>query len=252
MHMSDALLSPAVGAAFWAASAGLVAVAARRCKDGAEEATVPLMGVLGAFVFAAQMINFSIPGTGSSGHLGGGLLLAIVLGPHRAFLSIASILLIQCLFFADGGLMALGANLFNLGFLACYLAYPLVWKPLANSGGRRTPGRLLAATMSAAILAFLLGAGGIVAQTSLSGLSDLSPAALALFLLPVQALLGAVEGLVTAGILGFLLKTRPELLGWTSINGADGADGADASTDRPAPSGKVPAQGGPAAVEAIR
>ena len=94
------------------------------------------MGMLGAFVFAAQMINFSIPGTGSSGHLGGALLLAILLGPHAAFVVVASVLTVQALFFADGGLLALGANLFNLGVLPCYLAYPLVYRPLAGNHRR--------------------------------------------------------------------------------------------------------------------
>ncbi len=79
---------------------------------------IPLMGVLGAFIFAAQMINFTIPGTGSSGHLGGGMILAILLGPHAAFLVMASVLTVQALFFADGGLLALGCNIWNLGVLS--------------------------------------------------------------------------------------------------------------------------------------
>ena len=83
MHMADALLSPAVGGTMWAATAVTVAYCARRLRSEADDRRVPLMGVLGAFLFAAQMINFSIPGTGSSGHLGGGLLLAILLGPAR-------------------------------------------------------------------------------------------------------------------------------------------------------------------------
>ncbi|HRF10697.1 MAG TPA: energy-coupling factor ABC transporter permease, partial [Candidatus Accumulibacter phosphatis] len=84
MHMADALLSPAVGGTMWAVSAGTIAYCSKKVTDELDERKVPLMGVLGAFLFAAQMINFSIPGTGSSGHLGGGLLLAILLGPHAA------------------------------------------------------------------------------------------------------------------------------------------------------------------------
>ncbi|MFA5516889.1 MAG: energy-coupling factor ABC transporter permease, partial [Desulfuromonadales bacterium] len=119
MHMADALLSPAVGAVMWTAAAGVIGWSARQMKrrQQLDERLIPLMGVLGAFVFAAQMINFTIPGTGSSGHLGGGLLLAICLGPHAAFLAVASVLTVQALFFADGGLLALGCNIFNLGFL---------------------------------------------------------------------------------------------------------------------------------------
>ena len=110
MHMADALLSPAVGGTMWAASALSIAYSSKKLRSEADDRKVPLMGVLGAFVFAAQMINFTIPATGSSGHLGGGLLLAILLGPHAAFLTIASVLVVQALFFADGGLLALGCK----------------------------------------------------------------------------------------------------------------------------------------------
>lgn len=115
MHMSDALLSPAIGGTFWVASGALIAWSAKKIAHEPDVKT-PLMGVLGAFVFAAQMINFTIPGTGSSGHLGGGLLLTVLLGPYRALLALASVLVVQSLFFADGGLLALGCNIFNLAF----------------------------------------------------------------------------------------------------------------------------------------
>jgi cobalt/nickel transport system permease protein len=108
MHMADALLSPAVGGTMWAATAGTIAWCSKKVRAELDERKVPLMGVLAAFIFAAQMINFTIPATGSSGHLGGGLLLAVLLGPWAAFLAIASVLFIQALFFADGGLLALG------------------------------------------------------------------------------------------------------------------------------------------------
>jgi len=116
MHMADALISPAVGGTVWAATAGLTVYSARKLKQEMDDRKLPLMGVLGAFVFAAQMINFTIPATGSSGHLGGGMILAILLGPYAAFLTMASVLTVQALFFADGGLLALGCNIFNLGF----------------------------------------------------------------------------------------------------------------------------------------
>jgi cobalt/nickel transport system permease protein len=98
--MADALLSPGIGGAMWAATAATTIYCARKVQNQLDDRKIPLMGVLGAFVFAAQMINFSIPGTGSSGHLGGGLLLAILLGPHAAFLTLASVLTVQALFFA--------------------------------------------------------------------------------------------------------------------------------------------------------
>ena len=137
MHMADALLSPAVGGTLWAASSGTIAYCSAKVRKELDDRKVPLMGVLGAFLFAAQMINFSIPGTGSSGHLGGGLLLTILLGPHAAFLTLASVLIVQALFFADGGLLALGCNIFNLGFFPAFVAYPYIYKKIA---GER-PGR---------------------------------------------------------------------------------------------------------------
>ena len=132
MHMADALVSPAVGGTLWAVSAGLIGYGSKKAKEYLDDKTAPLMGVFGAFIFAAQMINFTIPATGSSGHLGGGLLLAILLGPWPAFLTISSILTVQALFFADGGMLALGCNIFNIGFFPCLLAYPLIYRPIAT------------------------------------------------------------------------------------------------------------------------
>ena len=135
MHMADALLSPAMGVACWVASGAALAWCARRVKRNPREDLVPLMGVLGAFVFAAQMVNFSIPGTGSGGHKVGGLLLSVLLGPAPALIVIASVLTVQALFFADGGLLALGANLFNMGVMSCLVAYPLIYRTLMPRSG---------------------------------------------------------------------------------------------------------------------
>ena len=104
MHMSDALLSPTVGLTMCAVSAGALAVSAARVqRSQLTRQKLPMMAVGGAFVFAAQMINFTIPGTGSSGHIGGGILLATLLGGGPALLALAAVLVVQCLFFADGG-----------------------------------------------------------------------------------------------------------------------------------------------------
>src|SRR5512136_1962273 len=147
MHMADALLSPAVGGGMWAATAATLAFSARKVTREIDDRKVPLMGVLGAFIFAAQMINFTIPGTGSSGHIGGGMILAVLLGPYAAFLVTASVLTVQALFFADGGLLALGCNIFNLGFFPAFIAYAFVFKPLL--GEKPTAGRLTLAAMVA-------------------------------------------------------------------------------------------------------
>ena len=107
MHMADALVVPAVAGTMYALSTGTAAYSIRRVRLEQDEKKIPVMGVMGAFVFAAQMINFTIPGTGSSGHLCGSMLLSAILGPFAGFLTMIGILLIQCLLFADGGLLAL-------------------------------------------------------------------------------------------------------------------------------------------------
>jgi cobalt/nickel transport system permease protein len=209
MHMSDALISPVVGGVFWSAMAGGVAWSARRVARAGDERRVPLMGVLGAFVFAAQMVNFSIPGTGSSGHLGGGLLLAVLLGADAGLLVMASILVVQALLFADGGLLALGCNVVNMGFATCYLAYPLVFRPLAGKSPGRA--RLFVASLTASILGLQLGALGVVGQTAISGQVGLPLGAFLLAMQPIHLAIGIVEGLVTAVILQALWRARPDL-----------------------------------------
>lgn len=199
MHMADALLSPPVGLTAGLTAAVLVGVSARRAGAEPEHARrVPLMGVLAAFVFAAQMINFSIPGTGSSGHLGGGLLLAVLLGPHAAFIAMASVLTIQCLLFADGGLLALGCNVINLAFWPCYAGLPL-FRRLA--GAAAAPRRTAAAAVIAAIVSLQLGAAGVVIETVLSGRSELPFAHFGAVMLGIHLPIGLVEGLVTAGVI---------------------------------------------------
>ncbi len=210
MHMSDALISPAVGGTLWAATAGLTAVAARRVERSGQDTRAPLMGVLGAFVFAAQMVNFSIPGTGSSGHLGGGLLLAILLGPHAGFLVMTSVLLVQALFFADGGVLALGCNVFNLGFFTSYVAYPLVWRPLAGRAPGR--GRLALASIVAGVVGLQLGAFGVVLETTTSGVSSLPFSTFAGLMQSIHLAIGIVEGLVTAAVVLAVQRARPEVL----------------------------------------
>jgi cobalt/nickel transport system permease protein len=131
MHMADALLSPPVGGVMLAAGVAAIGVAVKKIGgNGLEEKKIPMMGVMGAFVFAGQMINFTIPGTGYSGHIGGGVLLAAILGPFPALITLASVLLIQCLFFADGGLLAYGCNVINMAVTSCLLAFPFIYKPI--------------------------------------------------------------------------------------------------------------------------
>ncbi|MDF2633524.1 MAG: cobalamin [Pelosinus sp.] len=221
MHMADALISPIVGGAMWATTAGLASYAAKKVQRDIDEQKVPLMGVLGAFVFAAQMINFTIPGTGSSGHLGGGILLAILLGPHAAFLTIASILTVQALFFADGGLLALGCNIFNMGFLPCYIAYPLIYKPLTGSNPSQR--RIMFGSIVASVIGLQLGAFGVVLETLFSGISELPFSTFVLLMQPIHFAIGLAEGLITAAVIGFVYQEAPHILKKAVLNQPLGA-----------------------------
>ncbi len=212
MHMADALVSPAVGGAMWVASGVAVAYSARTVRNELDESRIPLMGVAGAFVFAAQMLNFAIPGTGSSGHIGGALLLAILLGREAAFLVMASILGVQALFFADGGLLALGCNIFNLGFFPAFVAYPFVYRRLVGDGTALTSGRVFVGALLAAIVGLGLGAFAVVLETTASGITELPFGTFVLLMQPIHLTIGVVEGLVTAAVVLFVYKAQPELL----------------------------------------
>ncbi len=216
MHMADALISPAVGAGMLAATTGIALYSIKKVQN-LENHKVPLMAVMGAFVFAAQMINFSIPGTGSSGHLGGGLLLAILLGPYAGFLTMASVLIIQALFFADGGLLALGCNIFNLGFYACFIIYPLIYRVLVNK--KPSTARLFTGTLIAAVIGLQLGAFSVVLETFVSGRTELPFSSFVLLMQPIHLVIGIVEGLVTASIISFVWKARPEIIEHTNSAG---------------------------------
>lgn len=215
MHMSDPLISPPVGGACWAAAAGLLVLCARRVREDVRPGLAARMGVLGAFVFAAQMINVAIPGTGSSGHLGGGLLLAALLGPHAAVLVIAAVLAVQALFFGDGGLLAYGCNVLNLGFFPAFIAYPWVFRPLAGADLRGR--RAATAAVTAAAAGLLLGAFGVVVQASLSGITGLSFGTFAVRMLPIHLAIGLFEGVATASVLASaaqVLPARDDLPAW--------------------------------------
>jgi len=179
-------------------------------KDDLCEKKIPVMAVAGAFVFAAQMINFTIPATGSSGHIGGGILLAALLGGFPALLSIAAVLIIQCLFFADGGLLALGCNIFNMGVIPCLIVYPLIFRPIVRKG--MTSRNIAVASIVSVVVSLQLGAFCVVLETLLSGITELPFSRFALMMMPIHLAIGLVEGIVTAAILGFVHSMRPEIL----------------------------------------
>lgn len=219
MHMADALLAPAVAATMYVASGAAAGVSVKTLRKDETTAKLPTMAVTAALVFAGQMINYTIPGTGSSGHLCGGMLLSALLGPQAGFLSMVVILAIQCLFFADGGLLALGANIWNMAFYGCFVGYYLLWRPILRSKlfsklGTKAAGRskIILASILGCVVTLQLGAFSVVLETSLSGVTELPFGAFVGIMQPIHLAIGLVEGLITAAVLLFVYESRPELL----------------------------------------
>ena len=233
MHMADALIAPAVGGVMYAASAGVAALSIVKLKkenelelnNGIKE--LPKMAILAALVFAGQMINFTIPGTGSSGHICGGMLLTALLGPYAGFLSMIAVLLVQCLLFADGGLLALGANIWNMAFYGCFVGYFLIWRPLMRSkafagSGEKAANRLkiIIASIAGCVISLQLGAFSVVLETQASGITELPFGTFVLLMQPIHLAIGLVEGIITAAVLVFVHEARPEML--RDVNRAEG------------------------------
>jgi cobalt/nickel transport system permease protein len=204
LHVPDGLLSLPVAVLCWIVSALLILLAVRRSKGELGERQVPLMGVMAAFIFAAQMINFPVAG-GTSGHLLGGALAAITLGPWAAMLVMTSVIMVQALLFQDGGLVVMGANILNMGLLTVLLSYGLYRATAGRSRGVRLGVAGLAAWLSvmAAALATAL-------QLWLSGTARLDIVVPAMLF--VHALIGIGEALITVAALAFILRTRPDLV----------------------------------------
>ena len=225
MHMADALLAPAVAATMYAASAVTVGASVRTLKKEETTEKLPTMAVTSALVFAGQMINYTIPGTGSSGHLCGGMMLSALLGPQAGFLSMTVILAIQALFFADGGLLALGANCWNMAFYGCFVGYYLLWRPIITGRlfgklGMRT--RIILSSVLGCMITLQLGAFSVVLETSASGITELPFGAFVGVMQPIHLAIGLVEGLITSAVLVFVYEARPELLMDVSTDAGQG------------------------------
>lgn len=195
MHLGNSIICPVTGIPMLAV-AGVAAFYAykKAKKDFSKDKILPTVAAT-ALVFALQMINFSIPQTGSSGHIVGGLLLAALLSPSVAFLAMCSILIVQAVFFADGGLLALGCNIFNMGILACFVAYPLFYKPLADKN------KPILGAILASVVALQLGSLAVVAEGALSGTIAVSGlAGFAALMQGIHLPIGLAEGIVTGGI----------------------------------------------------
>ncbi|MFH7024623.1 MAG: energy-coupling factor ABC transporter permease [Heteroscytonema crispum UTEX LB 1556] len=208
MHIPDGFVSPVVAAATGVASAAAVAVALGRSREAFGIRRAPVLGLTTAFIFAAQMINFPVAG-GTSGHLLGGTLAAIVLGsPWAGTLCIATVLIIQAVLFADGGITALGANILNMAVIGVWVGWSLTQTLQRLFGGSR--GRLPLAAGIASGVSVVVAAVACAIELALSGTA---PANIVLpTMTGVHILIGIGEGLITGGVLTYLATARPDLL----------------------------------------
>jgi len=207
MHIPDGFLSVTVSIIMWAISLAVVGYALKRANRELGERQAPLMGVLAACIFAGQMLNFSVTG-GTSGHLVGAAIATILLGPWAAILVMTSVVGVQALVFQDGGLLALGANIFNMGVIGVTVAYFTYQTIQKLTRGRRWG--VFAGGFAAAWLSIFIASLACALQLALSGTSPANVAVPAMG--GIHALIGIGEGLITVGALAFLSATRRDLL----------------------------------------
>ena len=205
LHIPDGFLSLVVSIICWVITALVIGAAISRTNKSLGEKQIPLMGVMAAFIFAAQMINFPVAG-GTSGHLLGGALAAIILGPWAGMLVMTAVIAVQALLFQDGGLLVMGANIMNMGLITAAIGYGLY---RSVSGQSRTV--KLGVAGVAAWLSVMAGALLTALQLWLSGTSELGIVIPAM--LGVHAIIGLGEAFITVSALAFILQTRPDLLG---------------------------------------
>lgn len=215
MHVPDHLLSPAEAIVGGVAAAALVAIAVVKTKQSATRSTLPTMLVMGAFAFAAQMLNFPIIGAPCSGHAIGAILLASVLGPWAGFLTLSAVVAIQAIFFADGGLAVMGWNIINMAAIGSLVAYPLLFRRLLGSS--RNPMRIVATSTLACTLATTLGAAAVVVENVLGGAAALPFGPFMGAMIPVHLASGAVEGIATGLILWAVSASNAPLLDFNRV-----------------------------------
>ena len=206
LHAPDGFVSVPIAIAMWAVTVVVVTYAVRQTNRHLDERAVPLLGVMAAFIFAAQMFNFPVIG-GTSGHLLGGVLAAVLLGPWAATLVMTAVVAVQALLFQDGGLVIMGANIFNMGIVGTLGGYAL-YRALCGLLGGEERGRLPAA----AVAAWIAVVAGAVAMALQLGASGVVPLELTLpAMVGVHALIGIGEALITVAALGFIAVTRADL-----------------------------------------
>lgn len=210
MHMANELLSVPVAAGTLAVAAAGLGFVCRKVRHILAADKLALMGILGAFVFAGQMINFQLPAMpGTSGHMVGAVLLAIVLGPHLAAIVMSSVVIVQCLIFQDGGLLALGCNIINMALVPSYVGYFLYSTVTIGSASSL---RLYVGTMFACIISIEAGAILVPVQATMAGVLAVPFSTFLITMIGVHFLVGFVEGLVTVAVLGYLQQVRPDII----------------------------------------
>ena len=214
VHMSDGIVSAPTSVLFGVVAAAGLAICARRARRELDERTVPLAGLVAAFIFAVQMVNFPIlPGV--SGHLLGGALAAILVGPHTGALCIGIVLVVQSLLFADGGVSALGTNITNIALISVAAGYATavaVAAPLRRSGSRMTTRALGVIGFVSALVGTVCAAMGFVAQYAIGGALQSSLGSVAAYMVGTHMLIGIGEGVITALTVMAVARTRPDLV----------------------------------------
>lgn len=215
LHIPDGFVNVPVGVVGWLLTIGVVWLATQQTQSSLGERQIPLVGILAAFIFAAQMINFPVAG-GTSGHLLGGALAAILLGPWAAVLVMLTVIAVQALLFQDGGILALGFNVFNMGILTAFVGHTIyTWG--YQWLGRTSQAQLISAGV-AAWVSVQLAAAATSLELAISGTSPLNVALPAM--MGVHVLIGIGEALITVGALLFIQQSRPDLVDSTKTSPA--------------------------------
>ena len=207
LHIPDGFLNVPVMGITWLFAIALILISLRRVEAEYQERTVPLMGVCAAFIFAAQMINFPIPG-GTSGHLLGGTLAGILLGPWAGSLVLSVVFIVQGFLFQDGGITAMGANIFNMGLIGTFGGYYL-FRTIRNAIGRDQLLGMVVGSAIAAWVSVMVAATACALQLAISGTVPLTVALTVLLLW--HCMIGIGEALITVSTVTFIWRTRSEL-----------------------------------------
>jgi len=209
MHIPDGFIDGPTSAVFGVVAAGAVAVSLKKAGEDVLESRAAMTGLVAAFVFAAQMLNFPVA-SGTSGHLLGGVLAAVLVGPWLGSLAVTVVLIVQALLFADGGISALGLNVLDIAFVPAFVGYGLFL--LARKVLPATRSGVLAATAVASLLSVVVASLAFVAQYAIGGNGAVSVGTAAAAMVSVHVLIGIGEAIITTLTIGAVLSTRPDLV----------------------------------------